>query len=209
VSELPGIGTPMYLVHTEETNYRTRLESIDGGTLSVAAPLETTGPVVPQPGQEIEVFWVQPRARVVLPCRLIAIADAAPRRWTLEPVGSPKQSNRREYVRGGGGPAVRLAADAEEPLLDGRLLDISEGGLRCWVPQATTTKAGDRMRASLRLDTGHLEQEGTVHTVRDAVEEPGHHLILRFQSDERTARLIRQHVFAWELAERRRDADTW
>jgi hypothetical protein len=206
VAELPRIGTPMYLVHTEETNYRTRLESIDGGTLSVAAPLETVGAVL-RPGQEVEVFWAQPRARVVLPCRLIAIADAAPYRWMLEPVGDPQQSNRREYVRGGGGSTVRLATDVDEPLLDGRLLDISEGGLRCWVPQAPATRVGDRMRASLRLDTGELEQEGTVHTVRDAVEEPGRHLILRFTSDEKTARLIRQHVFAWELAERRRDAD--
>src|SRR4051794_41819588 len=120
----------MYLVHTEETNYRTRLESIDGGTLSVAAPLETTGPVVPQPGQEIEVFWVQPRARVVLPCRLIAIADAAPRRWTLEPVGSPKQSNRREYVRGGGGPAGRPPPGAPGPPLRRRVPGRRERGAR-------------------------------------------------------------------------------
>ncbi|HEY0000217.1 MAG TPA: PilZ domain-containing protein, partial [Actinoplanes sp.] len=105
MTELPQIGTPMYLVQSADTNFRSRLEAVADGTLSVTAPLETTGPDAPQPGQEIEVFWTQPRARVVLPCRLVGIAGSAPYRWTLEPLGAPKSSNRREYVRGGGGTA--------------------------------------------------------------------------------------------------------
>jgi hypothetical protein len=204
VADLPGLGTPMFLMHTADTNYRSRLDAVDGDTLSVTAPLETTGPEAPKVGQEIEVFWALPRARVILPCRLVRITDTAPYQWVLEPVGSPKVSNRREFVRGGGGPAVGLETeDEEDRLLKGRLLDISEGGLRCWVPEAAGVKVGDRLSASLRLSTGSLEQDGAVHTVRPAFDEPGHHLILTFHSDDATAQLIRQHVFAWELAERR------
>ena len=40
MAELPRLGTPMYLVHSEETNYRSRLEAVEGDMLSVAAPLE-------------------------------------------------------------------------------------------------------------------------------------------------------------------------
>jgi c-di-GMP-binding flagellar brake protein YcgR len=207
--ELPRIGTPMFLVHTEESSYRSRLEAVDGDTISVSAPLETEGDVAPRPGQIIEVFWAQLRARVILPCRLVRVAETAPYQWILEPVGEPRKSNRREFVRGGGGPLVGLGVEAEEDArrLDGRLLDISEGGLRCWVPEAGGVKVGDRLSASLRLSTGRLEQDGAVHTVRPAFDEPGHHLILTFHSDEATAQLIRQHVFAWELTERGREAD--
>jgi hypothetical protein len=206
MAELPRIGTPMFLVHTAQTNYRSRLEAFDGETISVTAPLETEGEAAPRPGQEIEVFWAQPRARVILPCRFVRVTDEAPYRWILEPVGEPRKSNRREFVRGGGGPAVGLGTEEEDRRLSGKLLDISEGGLRCWVPEAGDVKVGDRLSASLRLSTGSLEQDGAVHTVRPAFDEPGHHLILTFASDEATAQLIRQHVFAWELTERRLDA---
>jgi c-di-GMP-binding flagellar brake protein YcgR len=207
MADLPRIGTPMFLLHTEETSYRSRLEAIEGDTISVSAPLETQGHTAPRPGQVIEVFWAQPRARVILPCRLVRIADTAPYQWILEPIGEPRKSNRREFVRGGGGLAVGLGSEEDLARLDGRLLDISEGGMRCWVPEAGGVKVGDRLSASLRLSTGSLEQDGAVHTVRPAFDEPGHHLILTFHSDEATAQLIRQHVFAWELAERGREAD--
>jgi len=207
VAELPRLGTAMYLMHSEETNYRSRLEAVDGGMLSVSAPLETDGAEVPRPGQTVEIFWAQPRARVILPCRLVEITDAAPYRWMLEPIGVPQPSNRREYVRGGGGPAVQLGAEPEEALLYGRLLDISEGGLRCRLPEQPAIKEGDPMSASLRLDTGDVEVTGAVHTVREATGESGYEIILIFRADEMTAQLIRQHVFTWEIAERRREAD--
>jgi hypothetical protein len=63
------------------------------------------------------------------------------------------------------------------------------------------------MAASLRLETGDLEVEGTVYTVRDAVGEEGRHLVVRFEADDTTAGLIRRHVFACERAERRRGMD--
>jgi c-di-GMP-binding flagellar brake protein YcgR len=204
VAELPEIGTPMYLVHSEETNFRSRLEAVVDGTLRVSAPLETSGADEIRPGEEIEVFWAQPRARVILPCRLVEIAGKAPFRWVLEPIGRPRASNRREYVRGGGGTVVQLAAEPDEQSLNGRLLDISEGGLRCWVPRASKISVGDQMTASLQLDTGALELEGTVFSVRDAIDEPGRHLVVTFETNEPTAKRIRQYVFAYELAERRR-----
>ena len=88
----------------------------------------------------------------------------------------------------------------------GRLLDISEGGLRCWVAGSPKIGAGDKMLASIPLGRNELELEGAVHTVRESYDEPGRHLVLRFETSERQARLIRQHVFAWEIAERRQFA---
>jgi hypothetical protein len=195
----------MYVVHAEGVNYRSRLESIDGETLSVAAPLETSGPEAPRAGQLVEVFWAQPRARIVLPCKLVEIAES-PYRWVLEPIAAPLVSNRREFVRGGGGPSVELADD-EDQRFNGKLLDISEGGLRCWVASPASVKVGDKLQASVTLGAGDVAVEGAVHTVRDADEEPGHHVILTFRTPEQIARVIRQHVYAWEITERRREAE--
>jgi c-di-GMP-binding flagellar brake protein YcgR len=124
----------------------------------------------------------------------------------LEPVGTPLVSNRREFVRGGGGPAVHLA-DPEEKRISGRLLDISEGGLRCWVAAPAGMKVGDKMQASVALGSGEVDVEAAVHTVRAADEESGHHVILTFRTPEQVARVIRQHVYAWEISERRRETE--
>jgi PilZ domain-containing protein len=204
VVDLPRIGTPMYVVHSDGVNYRSRLEAIEGDRWSLAAPLETQAEDVPAAGHLVEIFWALPRARMIVPCRMVGMTEEAPFRWVLEPVGSPRTSNRREFVRGGGGGPVRLAAEAEETVVVGRLLDISEGGLRCWVEQLPEVGRGEGLILSVPLGRNELELSGAVHTVRDAYDEPGQHVILTFRTGEREARLIRQHVFAWEIEERRR-----
>ena len=202
---LPTVGTPMFLVLGDGVNFRSRLVSVDGDTFTVAAPLETAGPATPTPGRELDVFWVPPSTRIVLATRLVAISDESPYRWTLTATDAPRQNNRREYVRGGGGAAVRLATD--DHTIEGALLDISEGGLRCWVANPAKMKVGDKMQAWVTLGAGNVAVEGAVHTVRAADAEPGHHVILTFRTPEQVARVIRQHVYAWEITERRREAE--
>jgi hypothetical protein len=197
----------MYLVHAEDTNYRSRLEAVEAEVLSVTAPLETTGTEAPRPGQEIEVFWAQPRTRIILPCQLVEITDSAPFQWRLMPTGEPQPGNRREFVRGGGGPEVQLGAEPEEKMIDGRLLDISEGGLRCRLPMKPRIKVGDPMSAWLRLDSADVEVTGTVYRLREAYLGAGYEMVVIFRADEKTAQLIRQYVYAWEIAERRRNAE--
>ncbi|WP_328474507.1 PilZ domain-containing protein [Actinoplanes sp. NBC_00393] len=203
--ELPEQGTPVFLVLGEGVNFRSRLETVDGDAFTVAAPLETSGPAVLEPGQEFEIFWAPPRTRVMLPCRLIAVSDEAPYRWTLVPTAPARHDNRRQYVRGGAGALVRLDADMAGQPAEGVLLDISESGLRCWVDQPLSLAAGDRVKATVWLGTDEARMNGIVHTVREAPHgDPGQHLILTFGTPEEVARMIRQYVLAWEIGERRR-----
>jgi hypothetical protein len=202
-TELPAIGTPMFLVLGEHVNFRSRLESVDSDTFTVAAPLETTGPAELAPGHELDVFWAPPRTRIVLPSRVIAIADEAPFRWTLAPTEAPRQSNRREFVRGGGGAAVRLMTSDRE--IEGAMLDISEGGLRCWIDEPAKLAPGDQLIAWVVLGaSGEVELTGTILTVRDAPHgDPGQHIVLTFNTEESMAKMIRLYVRTWEINERR------
>jgi hypothetical protein len=63
------------------------------------------------------------------------------------------------------------------------------------------------MQAWVTLHAGDVAVEGAIHTVRAADSEPGHHVILTFRTPEQVARVIRQHVYAWEIAERRQDTE--
>ncbi|MCO8273860.1 PilZ domain-containing protein [Actinoplanes sp. TRM 88003] len=209
VTDLPAVGTPMFLVLGEGVNVRSRLDSVDDdGTFTVTAPLETAGPGGIEPGGSLDVFWVPPRTRVVLSTHLVAASDEAPFRWRLAPAGPPRQSNRREYVRGGGGAAVRLATEDSE--VEGALLDISEGGLRCWIDEPATLAPGDKLRATVALGAeGEIEASGTILTVREAPHgDPGQHVIATLDTAESVARMIRLYVMNWEISERRLRQDT-
>ena len=202
---LPEIGSRIFLALGEGVNFRSRLESVDGEAFDVAAPLETAGPAGRRPGDEFDVFWVPPRTRIVLPCRLVGISDVAPFRWTLTPTAPARASNRREFVRGGGGVLVRLEPASIDRSLEGALLDISEGGLRCWIDEPVRLAPGDRVRATAWLGAGEVDLSGTVHTIRDAPHgDPGQHLVLTFDTAESVAQMIRNYVLAWEISERRR-----
>jgi hypothetical protein len=206
-TELPTLGASMFLVLGEGVNFRSRLESVDGETFTVAAPLETAGPAAFTPGREFDVFWALPRTRIVLPTRLVAVSDEAPFRWTLAPTEAPRPSNRREFVRGGGGAAVRLLNDEHE--IEGALLDISEGGLRFWIDEPAALAPGDHLRAAVVLGTaGEVELSGTILTVRDApYGEPGRHVVITFNTEESLAQMIRLYVMTWEINERRLHQD--
>ncbi|MDI6098968.1 PilZ domain-containing protein [Actinoplanes sp. NEAU-A12] len=201
----PQIGAPVFLVLGEGVNFRSRLEAVDGDSFSVAAPLEIAGPAVLEPGHEFEVFWAPPRTRIVVPSRLIAVSATAPLRWTLVPTAPARHDNRRRFVRGGAGAVVRLDAEVSGQPAEGVLLDISEGGLRCWIDEPTSLAAGDRVLARVWLGASEAELSGRVHTVRQAPHgDPGQHLILTFDAVEDVAQLIRQYVYSWEIGERRR-----
>ncbi|GGN24048.1 hypothetical protein FHR83_002855 [Actinoplanes campanulatus] len=201
--ELPEIGTTVFLAMGEGLNLRSKLQAVEGGALIVTAPLETTGLTVFEPGREFEIFWAPPRTRVLLPCRLTAVSDSPPR-WTLVPAGGARHDNRREFIRGGAGAAVRLDAEVNGQPAEGALLDISEGGLRCWIDQPTTLSQGDRVSATVLLNTAEVRVSGVVHAVRPAPHgDPGQHLVLRFDAKEDVARMIRRYVFAWEIDEYR------
>ncbi|HWS33344.1 MAG TPA: PilZ domain-containing protein [Actinoplanes sp.] len=202
--ELPPAGTPVFLTADAEATYRSRLEEVDGKRITVTAPLETTDRISLEPGQKLDLFWAQPRTRAVLPCRLVSTGDDTLSRWTLEAVGVPETSNRRRFVRGGGGGTLNLLGVRDQGPLGGQLLDISEGGLRCWTEQAVRVTVDDRIQATVSLHGGDVEIAGIVHAVREAWDMPGYNLIMRFRAEEDLAQSIRQHIFASELAERRR-----
>ncbi|MEU4425665.1 PilZ domain-containing protein [Actinoplanes sp. NPDC024001] len=207
--DLPEIGTPVFLVLSDGINLRSRLESVDGGTFSVAAPLEIAGPALLEPGHRFDVFWAPPRTRVVLPSRLIGISERAPLRWTFAPTANARTENRRQFVRGGAGAVVRLDSEVSGQPAEGVLLDISEGGLRCWIDEPMSLTRGDRLRATVWLGTSEAVLSCTVHTVRQAPHgDPGQHLILTFDAKEDVARMIRQYILAWEIGERRRRGRT-
>lgn len=202
--EMPAVGTPVYLLLNAQS-LRTQLESLDGNSFTVAAPADVGGLGAVEVGQELDIFWAVPRNRLVLPCRLTEVSDQAPHQWTLAPTATVRHDDRRRFARGGAGATVELQPEAKSGPIAGKLIDISEGGLRCWTDGTSSLAPGDRVGVTVWLGTREEHLDTVIHTVRQLPQgDPGQHLILTFEAKDEVAKLIQQYVIAWEIGERRR-----
>jgi hypothetical protein len=130
-----------------------------------------------------------------------------PRLWRLRIAGEARRQTRRAYVRGGGGELVDLlSADGGTAPASGRIIDLSEGGVRC------RTRIGNfvreqRVEAVLRLDADVVKINGRVLFVRRNVETADFDVVVQYETTETVGRLIRSYVLRRQMEERRRLAN--
>lgn len=198
---VPDVGTPVHLLVAGESR-PSRVVAAGDGTVTTTAPAD--GPAL-EVGADLDVFWAVPGSRVVLPCRLTGVSDQTPHRWTLTPTAASRLDRRRS-PRGGAVAAVELHVFKLGATATGTLVDISEGGLRCWIDDESLALApGDPVGVSIWLGTREARLTTVVHAVRELPRSySGQHLVLTFETEDVTAALIQQYVVAWEIGQRRR-----
>ncbi|WP_127507470.1 PilZ domain-containing protein [Actinoplanes solisilvae] len=199
--KLPDVDSPVHLLVAGESR-PSRVVSAGDGTVTVTAPAD--GPV-PAAGEDIDVYWAVPGSRIVLPCRLTEISGETPGRWTLTPTAAARHDDRRRSARGGALTTVDLHAERDGATAKAALIDISEGGLRCWIDDGSLpVTAGDPVRIGVRLGTGEARLNALVHSVRELPRSySGQHIVLTFEAEHETATLIQRYVIAGETGERR------
>ena len=205
MTDLPEINSLVY-VTLNETNFRSRIEDVDGPLLSIGAPIGAGDHEVPADDSEVEVFWTGLRARYVLPVRMIGRTRTRPARWHLLAIGEPVRQTRRNYVRGGGGGSVELlpaTGPAQQASTTAEIVDISEAGLRCHIPDSGL-EPGGLILMRLRLPNRMMEVAGTIRSIRSGEQGPDSELVMTYEPREADAQAIRQYVFQWEIVERRR-----
>jgi c-di-GMP-binding flagellar brake protein YcgR len=121
------------------------------------------------------------------------------------PGRAPDGTQRREYVRSHTAPVeIELTFGGETQT--GRLIDLSEGGLRCSVRGAIVPRAGDVVEVAIPLDErGLIDLDAELVSVerQDQVWVlAGRFLAIPTQDADR----IRAYVFTRQLRERRRQA---
>jgi hypothetical protein len=200
----PNINTLVDLRFEDGREFPSRVEDAEGETLILAAPFDA-GVEPPEPGQEFHLRWsAGARGRYLAPIRLVGLSRQPLRVWHVKVSGPIRIEQRRRFVRGGGGELIRLrpAPPAVGPELSGRIVDLSEGGLRCWVGHADLT-VGDSVSVRVGLDEEVIELTGTV--LRMSVKDDGKGLdvVVVFDLDDGLAALIRRYVMSQQLIARR------
>jgi len=222
VSRIPSINSLVEVVFDDTRTYRSRMEDVADDVLTVAAPIGAGDVEPPALGEVFVLAWADHRARHMVSVRLTAMTTERPIRWQVQVDGEPRRDNRRNFMRaGGGGEAVQIqrsgrddaaaakgAAAAEDAAAaGGRLIDISEAAIRCWLGSCEY-QPGELVAVATTLHNHQLELVGTVLSVRQpAPAGKGAEIVVTYEVDEARAQIIRRYVMDYDLVERRRERD--
>jgi hypothetical protein len=140
-------------------------------------------------GDPVVVGWHLPGGWV----DVAATIESAPEdgEWVLRMAPMTAATERREHLRVAESSAVEV--DAEGQIVAGRIIDLSESGMRCVVGPHRTLEVGDEIVVVFVLDTGSVALDADV--VRAATAGGGTEVGLRFHSaHRREVSRIREHV---------------
>jgi hypothetical protein len=200
----PAVNTLVDIRFPDGREYPSRVEDLEGETLRLAAPFNI-GVEPPRPGDEFEVRWTAgPRGRYLAPIRLVTEIRAHVKTWHVEVAGPIWIEQRRRFVRGGGGEKIKVrpTESAPGPELIGEVVDLSEGGLRCWVGRGALD-VGQPVMVTVGLGTEEIELTGTVLRVSTRELSRGLDLVVAFDLTDGLASLVRRYVMRQQLIARR------
>ncbi|MDT4986351.1 MAG: hypothetical protein QOI74_445 [Micromonosporaceae bacterium] len=205
------------------TQYLSRVESFDGPTVWVAAPLSGTVET-PYLGSPVSLRWsAGTRGRYLAEASLRATdrpAGTALNRWNLSLDRPPVIDQRRQFVRAGGGELVVLQPRWSDAL-PGRVTNFGEGGLLCRLPTEALARGelaiGDPVGVLVRFDDESFTVDGWVLRVegnrvgdnRVGADRPTHlvDVTVTYQLTDQDADRVRRYIMRQEMLTRRTAAD--
>lgn len=211
----PDINEPVVLRAADDREYRSRVEDVGPGVLTVARPHDLPAEGDFGPGAELMVTWGSARGVAILPTRLDAsCAEGTVALWSLAVTGDGWVEQQRRFVRVPLAGAVTLGPRADRPeptTVTGHLVDVSEGALRCTVDAATADELlADRVEVTAGFRFGdrdftlaaHVESRRPAPHVADLAE-----VVVVFDEPVREADALRKQVYRQQLQARRAKDD--
>jgi c-di-GMP-binding flagellar brake protein YcgR len=203
---LPSINGLVELIVDEERVYRSRVEDVAEDRLTVAAPMGIGDLERPELGASLDLCWVDERYFNVVQVRLLGLIRNRTVGWEVQVAGEVRHENRRNFVRTkcDGPVTIERAGDVDPTSrAQGRILDVSEGGVRVWVP-TSDYRSGDVVKVGMTLDGAAVEAEGDVRrTIEDSRGIKGVDIVVSYELNESDAQVIRRFIIARQIADRR------
>ncbi len=200
---VPVVNELIVLRDHDDRDYQSRVEDLRPGVMIVAQPLDLAVDHTLGPGSDLLALWSCPRGIAVLPVRIIATyTEGALRLWSTTITGPGWVEQRRRFVRvpASGAVRLRLVGDDPEPeTVPAKLIEISEGALRCTVSDAafeSLAEAGP-VQAGFRFGDVDFSIPGHINIRR-----PGAHtddpmqVVVEFDEPIRDADTLRKLIFA-------------
>lgn len=192
----------------ETAIHPSRTEDFDGNHLVIAAPVKPHDSAVPAPeaGKAFVLGWRSGPASKQVRVNFVDEASSPVPTWTLSAVNEVETVQNRRFVRAPWDAPVSLSLPGVLDPVEGKILDISEGGIRCAIPARDEPRYG--------YFTVSFEFEGNPQDFDVEIAwwaTPGAETVqvgLSFVGvDDPLSNRLRQHVFALQTEERRRMND--
>ena len=179
-----------------------RVEALDGASLTLAAPIGAYGmPVLPGAGETVLVAWNTLRGYFERKGVVESSMRTPQPRMTLRPLGEVRRLQRRAHVRVPQLTLVDLVISTGR--LRASLLDVSESGVRCVVGRPTPLGMDTLVNVTLELGDGDPVEVLCTPARMYAMDDEHLEVGLGFVDlDERIANRIRKHVFAQQIRDR-------
>jgi hypothetical protein len=196
-----------------------RVEDSDGSILTLAGPPSLLEP--PEPGDPIRLLWSAGlRGRYVAPVELVEIVKGTLPLWRVKLAGETSIEQRRRFARV---PVpvpepVQLRGKPADKDIQGRIIDISEGGLRCRLDEDALEEGvlvddalgeGQAVSISTRLDDHALSARGRVLRIFRGQSSKDLELVITMHLDENDAGFVRRYVMREQIRARRAAADDY
>lgn len=206
------IGDPIALTGVDGTSHASRIEGLDDGTVTVAAPGSIPAAGAPRPGATFTLEAAAASGVIEAAVEFAAARTSGRvRLWDLTRNGEVSLRQRRQHVRiAASGPfTVRtLTPNAETaPETTGRLCDVSEAAARCLIPAAVGDAAappdGTPVECSFTLHGERFDVPGRV--LRALPPEPGGRqpVVIAFEAVPAVTDRLRSRIFAAQIEARR------
>ena len=172
----------------------------DGDELVIVAPEHKCIPAIPTPDTAALVGWGTPTAHLARPARVAGTSDR--NHWRLTADGPVNSIQRRNFVRVPVDVGVEL--NTRTGPVEATVLDLSEAGIRCSTPSDARLAEDEPVDLVLPLPDGDLELRGTIMWVRDLRQDLDLVGIKLLGVTDQSADRLRKHIFAEQLAQRRK-----
>lgn len=202
--DLPQINTLIELMLEDGTTHPSRVENIDDLVLSVAAP---AGVHRPEVGTSAAVRWLGERGVYSASVRITAIVQDRIALWILQSDGVVEYGTRRGAVRIDVDLPVHIVDLVDESSWEGRLMDLSESGLRCHLAGRQPPKAKLKVMAAFPIDGAEVKVRGSVLRSHAGHGDEESEAVVVLHAEEKIAQQIRRYVIQRQILARRARAD--
>jgi hypothetical protein len=200
VIRLPEAGASVVLRDQAGGAHRARLVNIMEGHLGLLLdePRDQTFAV----SSRLLVTWPDKFGLICLPCLSVRLPDQADTRLIVQVSGESWREQRRQFPRARVGGEVTLRSPEQPglPPVRGKLIDLSEAGLRCAIDERHTALREPKTLVSvvLDLDENELELPGKVLYGRPiAREDRALEVVILFDRPVVKVELLRRHIEAF------------
>lgn len=202
MTALPDINTLVRVALGDDAPVLpSRVESIEGPDLLIAAPSYVGDLSGPREGAELSVHWTSVRGVCSVPVSFVGAERSGIKVWRVRLTGSLEMVQRRRFARVETGGALSLVGSDMETVRVGWMLDMSEGGVRARMAPGNF-EADDPVEVRINMDGEVVSVVGLVVRTLPPVE-GFEEVIVSFPEDHPAAGAMRRYVFAEQARLRR------